>query len=628
MDRFLNISNKIVFFCIVIFIYITAWAIQSHLFLNWDVSSLIEATRHLLNHGKYIKDIYTPNPPMILYLYSIPLLASKLFNLNIILTFRIYIFGLALISFVTCYKLCQSIFDKEDQNIAYLFLSALLFGFLIIPMHEFGQRDPILLIFTMPYILAAVLRAENIPINRFTAILIGLLAGLGFAMKPHFLLTPLLIESYLVMHKRKFSSLFRDELFTMLAVILLYLVSLLIYHREYLFVLAPYLAKIYYYNSSVSFRYLISSPLIIFCLIPFLIYFFQKQSPRYKSFHTICWLVLLSFIFSYLWQRTPYLYHVVLPLAFAIPFLVFQITSFAKNQARVYEYIFMSILSVAVLIFMLCCLYTIWIVLIFSPLLFFIYLAIIMTIILVCATNAELLFSVIISTAISLCCYFYFSFTHKLVSAHLLFYVLIFAALLFCLTLSWFRKKIFQAFFSFLIATLFFSIPAYFCYGAYYSSLGFKTSILQPLIQFINKNANGRSIYFFTQSTRYSFPLIDYTQVSLAQRFDCLWMVRSLSKQIHAGEEQKIRMQIKNGDYQFLNLVIDDLRTKKPDFIFVEMDNGYINKTLYFNFLQYFLENNNFKMEWQHYRYFTTIQSNWPYAFGLKVYRRDNRARK
>ena len=46
-----------------------------------------------------------------------------------------------------------------------------------------------------PYLMASMARAEGVHFRRGTAIAIGLVAGLGLAMKPHFLAIPIAAAS-------------------------------------------------------------------------------------------------------------------------------------------------------------------------------------------------------------------------------------------------------------------------------------------------------------------------------------------------------------------------------------------------------------------------------------------------
>jgi hypothetical protein len=67
------------------------------------------------------------------------------------------------------------------------------------PGFSFGQREHACVLFGMPYLAAAVLRLQGGQISRKSlATCIGVLAGIGFALKPHFLAVPALVELLLL----------------------------------------------------------------------------------------------------------------------------------------------------------------------------------------------------------------------------------------------------------------------------------------------------------------------------------------------------------------------------------------------------------------------------------------------
>lgn len=154
------LTKKNSFFLIMLAVYLTAWFIQSQLFINWDVSQLIQSTKRLLEGGTYTRDFFIPNPPMILYLYTPPVLFQQFFHLRIDLIFRAYIFILSSLSLFFCYHLTQTLFAKKDSNLRYGFLIVLASLYLIVPLFLLGQRDCLMMMFTFPYMLMAVNRLQ------------------------------------------------------------------------------------------------------------------------------------------------------------------------------------------------------------------------------------------------------------------------------------------------------------------------------------------------------------------------------------------------------------------------------------------------------------------------------------
>jgi hypothetical protein len=77
----------------------------------------------------------------------------------------------------------------------------LLFLFTVLPNEHFGQREHIMFVACAPYLIASMARAERVPLGRFSAIAIGLVAGLAFALKPYFIAIPATVELYLLFRR-------------------------------------------------------------------------------------------------------------------------------------------------------------------------------------------------------------------------------------------------------------------------------------------------------------------------------------------------------------------------------------------------------------------------------------------
>jgi len=194
MPRVINQSS--LFLIITLFIvYVLGWYLQSQQIFSWDVSWLAEASRRLMLGGNYTNDFFENNPPLILYLYMLPASISYWFDINIIEVMRCYIFTIATASIGLCYYFSHKIFSKEPAFIQYITI-LLACIFLILPFYEFGQREHLFLMLTMPYLFMMAAQLNNGIVNRNSAIMTGFMAGLGFSIKPVFFFMLILIEGY------------------------------------------------------------------------------------------------------------------------------------------------------------------------------------------------------------------------------------------------------------------------------------------------------------------------------------------------------------------------------------------------------------------------------------------------
>ncbi|HSW71231.1 MAG TPA: hypothetical protein VLH77_04555, partial [Gammaproteobacteria bacterium] len=361
---------------LVIVIYCFAGFLQAQLFLNWDVNWLMLAAQRLLQGGNYAQNFFETNPPLILYLYMPPLWASKFFSISQGMALCLYVFFAASISLSGCYLLLQRIFlDEKNSVFLTLFFTTLTAVFLLVPLYEFGQRDHLVLIFTLPYLLLVSLRLQNQALRADRACLIGVLAGVGFCIKPQTLFVPLLIELYYSCHKKNVLAWFRVEIVMMLSFAFFYLAALFYFFPDYLYFMVPFASR-YYYYASMTWRTLLLFNPFLFCLLPFLFCLITPVHKAYVQLNRVLLLALLGFLGSYLAQRHIYYYHLVPAFSLALFLLVLYVGGWAaQDRWGRRDYWRALVLSALVS----ACLYwrarAIWVALIFTPFAFFSYFA-------------------------------------------------------------------------------------------------------------------------------------------------------------------------------------------------------------------------------------------------------------
>lgn len=303
---------------IVSLIFISAWILQNQFFLSWDIGWLVHATNRMIMGGNYTQNFFETNPPLILYLYLPPILLHKLLPIKLALCLRGYFFLLAALSLFQCHQWCKKLFSKSDPTIINWITITLSIVYLILPLYELGQRDHLLILFTMPYLLMVVYRLQDKKVNLTTSMATGLMGAIGFAIKPHFLLTPLLIELYCIFKKKNFRFFWRPEIVVLLGFVTAYLLSIYLIHRDYYDYILPYTMRLYYQAVSMPYGNLIAYPSAFFCLFPF---FLAPWMGRFSSTGSalipIFFLALLDYYIAYIMQRTTFYYHIIPPLSMA-----------------------------------------------------------------------------------------------------------------------------------------------------------------------------------------------------------------------------------------------------------------------------------------------------------------------
>lgn len=161
-----------------------------------DMGLYLQCGQLLLQGQKPYVDFFDTNPPLIMYLSTLPALAKLTAGGDLVLWFQICMLGLTL--FVTG----LIAFMLFHSNLKRLFFPTVLSICLLsaMSMFDYGQREHIFFLLFLPYFFFSLLRRQdNKPGGKYFAIISitsGILAGVGFCLKPQFLLFLLFIEAW------------------------------------------------------------------------------------------------------------------------------------------------------------------------------------------------------------------------------------------------------------------------------------------------------------------------------------------------------------------------------------------------------------------------------------------------
>ncbi len=326
----MSIKHLLLLLSIAFFIYI----IQMQLILSSDVASLLYDTELFLAGGTYVKDFFETNPPMIFILYTPIVMLHKLTALNIKSLANLYIIFIGVISLSYCYFFLNIIFSKDDSYFKNAFFFMLIFTFFIVPLNDFGQREHLLWMLGMPYLLAAVIRAKNLSISSSAASVIGLMAGLVFSLKPFFLIPLLLIELYLMVIKKNIWSWIRIEFLILSCVMIAYVAYVYFCHPLYFNVLMPLISKYYFVGTKESLTLMISKPKVIFCLGVIAYYLFLFPKNHFPELSGLLFLALIGFVLAFIIPGSAWSYHVFPAYASAILLSVIYIYALWEKEIK------------------------------------------------------------------------------------------------------------------------------------------------------------------------------------------------------------------------------------------------------------------------------------------------------
>ena len=181
-----TIKKHLSLLIVILIIFTLSLYLQLQTIKNADAIWLLQATQQLLQGKHYYTDFIETNPPMILYLYMPAQFMAKIFSMDVYTAFRLYLYGLIALSLFGCSMILKQIIPKTDTLTHGLFMVMLAFVLMTLSAYSFSEREQFAVIFTLPYFLWVALRLTHNTPTRSASFIVGLFAGLGFALKPYF----------------------------------------------------------------------------------------------------------------------------------------------------------------------------------------------------------------------------------------------------------------------------------------------------------------------------------------------------------------------------------------------------------------------------------------------------------
>ncbi|MBK0394020.1 hypothetical protein [Ramlibacter algicola] len=161
--------------------------------INHDVAWLLSVSDQIRLGARHYVDVIDVSPPLIAWI-GIPFAAAAdLLRLNIGDLFRVVVILAAAGSVVATARLLRA--GSSLRLVVWLAAAPA-------AAYDFGQREHLALLASLPYIATAMLRFQGTPPARGVRLGVALPAAMGLLIKPHFLLVPMLVEGWLLLNKR------------------------------------------------------------------------------------------------------------------------------------------------------------------------------------------------------------------------------------------------------------------------------------------------------------------------------------------------------------------------------------------------------------------------------------------
>ena len=171
-------------------------------FLHPDVSMYTEMGQKLLDGQRPYVDYEEINFPMIHVLNVLPALLSRVTKLPPTVMLQACLVVLLLSSLWLTWRLLTRYTDAKSVRLAVV-LGITMVSWALFLTLQWGEREHLFILLYLPWVVLRLLRREDKSIGRGLALTIGLMAGVGLALKPYFALTGLLVEGVGLLTSRR-----------------------------------------------------------------------------------------------------------------------------------------------------------------------------------------------------------------------------------------------------------------------------------------------------------------------------------------------------------------------------------------------------------------------------------------
>jgi hypothetical protein len=207
--------------------------------MNGDASWYVYVAGRLLDGDRPYVDLVDTNPPLILWLNMGVVVAARTIGAAPLRAFLVTVFGVIGVSLALAWRTSRGL----PRTLRETCLAGFGFMLFIGVGPGFGQREHLAVALILPYAFAASAEARGERPPRGLAIVTGLLAGIGFSLKPFFVFPAAAVELWLAA-RRGWRVGMRPQALAMAGVFLVYGLLIALLTPQY-FAVARRLAPLY-----------------------------------------------------------------------------------------------------------------------------------------------------------------------------------------------------------------------------------------------------------------------------------------------------------------------------------------------------------------------------------------------
>ena len=196
----------------VVLIIAIGFVAQFFTWLEGDVAWLLTVARRM-NAGSvlYSRDLVEFNPPLVMQFSQIAVLMAGWLHVSTALAWRVMVASFASAAWLLSWRLLRDALVHESNDLRASYAVLLAAALACLPGLMFGQREHLVVLGFVPYLIASGLRAAHVPITRMRGAVVGIALSLAVSIKPHYALAIPLVELAVCRYQRTWRSLIRTD---------------------------------------------------------------------------------------------------------------------------------------------------------------------------------------------------------------------------------------------------------------------------------------------------------------------------------------------------------------------------------------------------------------------------------
>lgn len=244
--------------------------------LSPDVAGQLWIADRMAHGARLYLDIREVNPPLWFWLALLVRSAARMVSLAVDDGLIVAIGMAGLASILATDRLWAT--DRPRPRLALLCYASVIL--LIVPWRDFGQREQLVLIASVPYAALIARRREGGATSPILAVLIGMGAAAGFALKQYFVGVPVLLEAWLLVGLGRRWTPLRPETGTLVLAALGYFLAMTVLTPGFLKVSVPETLLAYRASGAPEIHYLLRPAQPIWALILYGIFATRAATAR------------------------------------------------------------------------------------------------------------------------------------------------------------------------------------------------------------------------------------------------------------------------------------------------------------------------------------------------------------